>query len=495
MASLKKRAKEFETPYPVTKAITKGDAVTKLSMFVMGLGNLAHKQIVKGILFLAVEIAYLLFMIEGGINNLYHLITLGGRAQEEVWNEAKGIYEYTGGDMTILFLLYGVATIFITVLFFMIWRVNMKSAYEVECRAKEGKHINTIKEDLEALVDKRLHWTLLTLPILGIVIFTILPLVFMICMAFTSYSKVGDHLTIFHWVGLKNFSTVLGMGNSIGKTFWSVLGWTLIWAVLATFLNYILGMILAIVINRKTTRIKGFWRFCFMLSAAIPQFVSLLLMRTMLKDNGLVNNLLIQAGLISSPLPFLTNATWARATVVIINLWVGIPFTMMQVTGILQNIPGELYEAARVDGAGPVTIFFKITLPYMLFVTTPYLITTFTGNINNFNVIYLLTAGAPVPVGATAGKTDLLVTWLYKLTVDLQYFNGRRKKPYGKDGGYPVCYGRVVHKNRGRSVSSKRSAQSAAQGGIGRTAKRDAETLPETGASAEEGREKISGGM
>ena len=308
MASLKKRAKEFETPYPVTKAITKGDAVTKLSMFVMGLGNLAHKQIVKGILFLAVEIAYLLFMIEGGINNLYHLITLGGRAQEEVWNEAKGIYEYTGGDMTILFLLYGVATIFITVLFFMIWRVNMKSAYEVECRAKEGKHINTIKEDLEALVDKRLHWTLLTLPILGIVIFTILPLVFMICMAFTSYSKVGDHLTIFHWVGLKNFSTVLGMGNSIGKTFWSVLGWTLIWAVLATFLNYILGMILAIVINRKTTRIKGFWRFCFMLSAAIPQFVSLLLMRTMLKDNGLINNLLVQAGLISSPLPFLTNA-------------------------------------------------------------------------------------------------------------------------------------------------------------------------------------------
>lgn len=389
----------------------------------LGLGNLAHKQIVKGILFLAVEIAYLLFMIEGGINNLYHLITLGGRAQEEVWNEAKGIYEYTGGDMTILFLLYGVATIFITVLFFMIWRVNMKSAYEVECRAKEGKHINTIKEDLEALVDKRLHWTLLTLPILGIVIFTILPLVFMICMAFTSYSKVGDHLTIFHWVGLKNFSTVLGMGNSIGKTFWSVLGWTLIWAVLATFLNYILGMILAIVINRKTTRIKGFWRFCFMLSAAIPQFVSLLLMRTMLKDNGLINNLLVQAGLISSPLPFLTNATWARATVVIINLWVGIPFTMMQVTGILQNIPGELYEAARVDGAGPVTIFFKITLPYMLFVTTPYLITTFTGNINNFNVIYLLTAGEPVPVGATAGKTDLLVTWLYKLTVDLQYFN------------------------------------------------------------------------
>ena len=61
--------------------------------------------------------------------------------------------------------------------------------------------------------------------------------------------------------------------------------------------------------------------------------------------------------------------------------------------------------------------------PYMLFVTGPYLITTFTGNVNNFNVIYLLTAGNPTPVGSTAGRTDLLVTWLYKLTVDNQYYN------------------------------------------------------------------------
>ena len=68
-------------------------------------------------------------------------------------------------------------------------------------------------------------------------------------------------------------------------------------------------------------------------------------------------------------------------------------------------------------------IFFKITLPYMLFVTTPYLITSFTGNINNFNVIYLLSGGGPTAVGDTAGKTDLLVTWLYKLTIDYQYYN------------------------------------------------------------------------
>ena len=157
-----------------------------------------------------------------------------------------------------------------------------------------------------------------------------------------------------------------------------------------------------------------------MLSAAIPQFVSLLLMRTMLKDNGLINNLLVQAGLISSPLPFLTNATWARATVVIINLWVGIPFTMMQVTGILQNIPGELYEAARVDGAGPVTIFFKITLPLLIKPLTPLMIASFAFNFNNFVLIQLLTNGGPDRLGTTtpAGYTDLLVNYTYRIAFE-----------------------------------------------------------------------------
>ena len=92
--------------------------------------------------------------------------------------------------------------------------------------------------------------------------------------------------------------------------------------------------------------------------------------------------------------------------------------TMLMVSGILMNIPGELYEAAKIDGANTLTIFRKITLPYIIFVMTPYLITQFIGNVNNFNVIYLLTAGGPSTIDYyQAGKTDLLVTWLYKLTV------------------------------------------------------------------------------
>ena len=419
----KKRVNEFPTPYTVSNAVKKGGLLTKLSMLIMGAGNIAHKQIIKGLIFLLIEVAFIYFMVTTGAHCLAMLPSLGDRAQEEVWNEAKGIYEYVAGDNSLLILLYGVVTIFVIIWFIFMWRAAVKSAYKSECLAKEGKHINSIKDDIKDMFHMNLHKTLLTLPLAGILAFNILPLAFMICMAFTNYSKQGDKLMLFDWVGLDNFAKVLSFSDSIGQTFWPVLGWTLVWAIFATGLNYIFGMILAILINRNGTRFKGFWRFCFILSIAVPQFVSLLIMRTMLQPSGAVNVLLQNLGLIDSPLPFWTNATWARVTVIIINLWVGIPYTMMQVTGILQNIPAELYEAAKVDGANAFVTFFKITLPYMLFVTMPYLITTFTGNVNNFNVIYLLSGGDPTPVGSTAGKTDLLVTWLYKLTIDQQYYN------------------------------------------------------------------------
>ena len=155
-------------------------------------------------------------------------------------------------------------------------------------------------------------------------------------------------------------------------------------------------------------------------------FVSLLIMRTMLQPDGAVNVLLRELGVIAegASLPFFTDPTWARVTVIVINIWVGVPYTLLQLTGVLQNIPTELYEAAKVDGANAFQTFFRITLPYMLYVTTPYLIATFTGNVNNFNVIYLLSGGDPVTnLASTAGSTDLLVTWLYKLTIDKQYYN------------------------------------------------------------------------
>ncbi len=405
------------------QAFRKGNAITRLSVLILGLGNIAGKQIIKGILFLALEVSFICFMIFKGINCLAMLPSLGGRPQQEIWNEKLGIYEYVAGDNSLLILLYGIATLFIIAAYIVLMAGSVKSAYKVQVRMAEGKHINTFVEDIKSLFNENLHRLLLALPVSGILIFTILPLIFMISMAFTNYSKVDSHLVLFNWVGLENFKQIFDSGSSIGQSFWSVLGWTIIWAIFATGLNYILGILVALLINRKGTKFKSFWRFIFVLSIAVPQFVSLLIMRSMLSQDGIINVVLKNLGWIEKSLPFFTNATWARVTVIVVNLWIGIPYTILQVTGILQNIPLELYEAADVDGANGFVKFTKITMPYMFFVTTPYLITTFTANVNNFNIVYLLTKGDPVLAGATAGKTDLLVTWLYKMTVDYQYYN------------------------------------------------------------------------
>ena len=245
----------------------------------------------------------------------------------------------------------------------------------------------------------------------------------MMCMAFTNYSKVDSHLILFDWVGLDNFASMLNAGSAIGREFWSVLGWTLVWAFFATFLNFFAGTIVALIINRKGTRLKRMWRGCLCVTIAVPQFVSLLVMRSMLQPQGILNQMMMDWGWIDQALPFFTDTTWARVTVIVINLWVGIPYTIMQVTGILKNIPAEQYEAAELDGANVFQVFFNITLPYMIFVMTPYIITQFTGNINNFNVIYLLSGGQPQSIENSAGSTDLLVTWLYKLSVDQQKYN------------------------------------------------------------------------
>ena len=426
MGVFKKRVNEFPTPYTCMNAIRKGGIETKLSMILMGFGNIVHGQLIKGLIYMALEVVYVVFMVMTGAHCLAMLPSLGSVEQQEYWDEATQVYMYTKGDQSVLILLYGVATILITVLMVLAWRGTLRSAYKAECLAKERRHINSFREDLKTLLHENLQKLLMTPPMVFISLFTILPLIFMICMAFTNYSKIDDHLMLFDWVGLDNFAALFDSSSILGSTFWSVLAWTLVWAFFATFTNCIFGMIVSLLINRKGTRGKAFWRFCFVLSCAMPMFVSLLIMRTMLQPEGAVNVLLRNLGLIAADasLPFFTDPTWARVTVIIINIWVGVPYTLLQLTGVLQNIPEDLYEAARVDGANAVQIFFKITLPYMLYVTTPYLITTFTGNVNNFNVIYLLSGGDPVTdLGATAGKTDLLVTWLYKLTIDKQYYN------------------------------------------------------------------------
>ena len=208
MSMFKKKINEFPTPYTCKNAVKKGGVETKLSMILMGFGNIVHGQIIKGLLYLAVEIAYIVFMAVNGIGFIGGLRTLGTVQQQEVWDEAKQIYIYTKGDQSVLILLYGVATILLTILMILVWRGNLRSAYKAECIQKAGMHVNTFAEDLKSFLHENLYRLFMTPPTAFIFVFTVLPLVFMICMAFTNYSRIGNHLMLFDWVGLDNFKTL-----------------------------------------------------------------------------------------------------------------------------------------------------------------------------------------------------------------------------------------------------------------------------------------------
>jgi arabinogalactan oligomer/maltooligosaccharide transport system permease protein len=356
-----------------------------------------------------------------GVGALADMMTLGTLEQIEIWDEELGMYVYTKGDNSMLCLLFGVVTIMLTIALVFFALMSMKSAFCAQYRKEKGMPIPKFMDDLRSVKEENLHVVMLAFPIVGVLVFTIVPLVYTILVAFTNYDRTHQPPgNLFDWVGLDNFFAFFSSSGRLGGTFWPVLGWTLIWAVVATVTCYVGGLILALLINRKGTRCKGFWRFMFVISIAVPQFVTLLSMKTIFADDGPLNVILRDIGLLGAneTIFWFTDPTLARLVIIVVNFWIGVPYTMLSTTGILQNIPGELYEAAKIDGANAVTIFWKITLPYMIFVMTPNLITSFTGNINNFNVIFLLSGGNPPQnLAATSGKTDLLVTWLYKLTV------------------------------------------------------------------------------
>ncbi|MCR5740987.1 MAG: sugar ABC transporter permease [Gammaproteobacteria bacterium] len=411
----------------------------------MGFGNFYHGQIVKGIIYSGLEVLFFLYMIlcpnvtgPSGVKVPTGYKSLANLALQ---GEENRINPITGrpipDDSSQLFLLFGLVTIAVIILFIILYFSNLKSSFKADNDVKEGRKPTTFVEDLKALLDGRFHVLMIAPTCIAALIFTVLPTIFMICMAFTTYNIVDMNMdpktNLFHWNGFTNFASIFTgnttLGAEIHARFLPILGWTFIWAIFATFTCYFGGIILALLINKKGLKGKKIFRTIFILTIAIPQFISLLAMRNLLSDSGPVNSMLKNFGWIEEPISFLgnrvtgNNPTVAKVMVIIINMWLGIPYTMLMTSGILMNIPTDLYEAARVDGTGRMKMFFKITLPYVIFVTTPYLISSFVGNINSFNTIFLLTGGGPSVDAYKGGETDLLVTWLYKLTIDNGMYN------------------------------------------------------------------------
>jgi len=456
--------------------IRDGDLWVRLSLILFGAGYFRRKQYIKGIIVTALQVFVFVFYPIALWPYLSKFGTLGTVKREAVFNIQTMQNEVNDYDHSFMILLFGLVGIVVIVAMFAFWiknlhavrqlqvidekyKENQREIRRLEQEMKESgaedpetarriqvleagaKKVNRFSDDIRELLNKKFHITLLTLPSLGVVLFTIIPLLVMLCVAFTNYDQTHMVPTnLFTWVGFNNFKTLFTHSQTItfGYSFGKVLTWTLIWAFFATFTNFFFGIFLAMFINNKKTRLKRMWRTLFIITIAVPQFVSLLLVRNFFANTGIVNTLcasfgitdfLKQIGLLSQSyayIPFLTDPVWAKVMIILINMWIGIPYLMLIATGILMNIPADILESARIDGANKLQSFRKITLPYILFVTAPYIVTSITQNINNFNVIYLLTNDVFVTkdqmlANSNAQEVDLLITWLYRLTQN--YYN------------------------------------------------------------------------
>lgn len=418
------------------ESFIRGDIWVKLSAVFMGAGYFGHGQIMKGLLMMLFEAVSIGYMILVGIPYLSKFNTLGTVAFEKVFNLVTMKNEINDYDHSFKILLFGVITLVFILAFVVIYLMNLVHVYRLQKLKNAGAHINTLKEDLKSLVNEKFHITLLFLPCGGVLLFTIIPLIIMIAVAFTNYDQ--NHMppsALFTWVGFKNFQNLFAIGSTatFGYSFKTVISWTFVWAFFATFTTYFGGIFLAKFINSPKTKVPKLWRTLFVITIAVPQFVSLLLVRNFFSNTGIVNTLCAQAGITDllrniglvkpslTYIPFLSDPNWARFMIIMINIWIGVPYQMLIATGVLMNIPSDLIESAKIDGANGFQTFLKITMPYMLFVTGPNLITQFIANINNFNVIYLLTQDVYTTTNqalanSNAKEVDLLVTWLFRLT-------------------------------------------------------------------------------
>jgi arabinogalactan oligomer/maltooligosaccharide transport system permease protein len=197
-----------------------------------------------------------------------------------------------------------------------------------------------------------------------------------------------------------------------------------VWAFLATFSSYAFGLFQALILRAKVVKLRSVWRGIFILPWAVPGLVSMLVFRAMLHSEGAINQLLLGTGIIHQAIPFLSNVFWARLCLVLVNVWLGFPYFMALISGIMTTIPQEMYEAAQIDGANVFQVFRKITLPFIIASTAPQILMSVTFNFNNFNMIYFLTGGGPPnPSFQMAGSTDILISWIFKLTLDQRMYN------------------------------------------------------------------------
>ncbi|WP_110114534.1 sugar ABC transporter permease [Bacillus sp. CGMCC 1.16541] len=372
-----------------------------------GLGQLYNRQILKGMLFLLLTISFVVVFKDFLNIGLWGLVTLGEKLPR---------------DHSIFLLVYGILSVILLVFALGFYAFNLYDAYKNGEKRDLGLRLSSVKEQYHNVLDSGFPYLMISPGFVLLVFVVIFPILFVILLAFTNYDLYhSPPAKLVDWVGFKNFIDIATV-PIWRETFISVFAWTLIWTFGATTLQVALGIFLAILINQKDLKGKAIIRTVFILPWAVPGFVSILVFAGMFNETfGAINNDILAFFGIEG-VKWMTEPLWSRIALIMIQTWLGFPFIFAMTTGVLQSIPDELYEAATVDGATAIQKFMKITLPLVLFATAPILITQYTFNFNNFNVIYLFNAGGPAVSGQTAGSTDILISWIYSLTMTSQQY-------------------------------------------------------------------------
>ncbi|ACQ71424.1 ABC transporter permease subunit [Exiguobacterium profundum] len=385
-----------------------------LLSIIPGLGQLYNKQYAKAVAFFIVVVSYFavnydLFFKGAGAGpgdrgGLWGLITLG---EVPGPRNDHSIFLMVEGIVALILLFFGIA--------FYVW--NIRDAYRVGRARDQHLNLPSFQMQLRNLRDHGFPYLML-IPSLILLVFTvILPLIFTFLIAFTNYRyNNAPPAKLVEWVGFENFTRIFEI-DIFRDTFVGVLGWTLVWTVASTTGVIAIGIFLAVLLNQEGLRFRRLFRSILILSWAVPAFITILIFRSMFNESFGVFNTTILPALGLDPVNWMTDPTATRTALVLIQWWLGFPFIMTLMTGVLQSIPGDLYEAATIDGATIFDKFRLITLPMLLFATAPILITQFTFNFNNFNIIYLFNGGGPAVPGQTAGGTDILISWIYKLSL------------------------------------------------------------------------------
>ncbi|MGD6941303.1 ABC transporter permease subunit [Cytobacillus gottheilii] len=367
-----------------------------------GIGQFYNKQYLKGIIFLILTASFFIAFTDTLSWGFWGLLTLG---------------EIPNLDHSIFLLIDGIIALIVTALGLVIYAFNIYDALSNGRKRDEGRKLNSVKEQYHNLLDSGFPYLMISPGFFLLVFVVIFPILFVILLSFTNYDLYhSPPAKLVDWIGVQNFIDIFKL-DLWRETFIGVFGWTIVWTFGATTLQVALGIFLAILVNQKDLKGKAIIRTVLILPWAVPSFISILIFSGMFNESfGVINRTLLDAIGIGA-IPWMTEEGWTRLALIFIQSWLGFPFIFAMTTGVLQSIPDELYEAATVDGASMLQKFRKITLPLVLFATAPIIITQYTFNFNNFNVIFLFNGGGPALPGQNAGGSDILISWIYKLTM------------------------------------------------------------------------------